>query len=115
MSKQLLPLLKRGGYSLRFRFFDEGRGERFFDTEYAVRRIEKDKFLIVARMDYRGGYARNSAKPAHTIGAALKAGTQVSITPRRWTQTRVTYMEGRIITVTDVTADEDGQVLVTYV
>lgn len=115
MSKQLLPTIKRGGYSLRFRFMDEGRGERFFDTEYAARRIDKNKFQITGQLNYRGEYVRGGLQPAHTIGKALTKGTQVCVTPRKWSQTRTSYLPGKLITIVDVVADEYGQVLVTFV
>ncbi len=79
------PTGGRGGFTARFRFNDEGRGERFFDSEFAVRG-EAGKLQIDAPVDYRGYISRDNSG-AHNLGEALIPGTVLTITPSMHKQT----------------------------
>lgn len=86
---KVFPPLKRGGYTARFRFMDEARGERFFDTEFSIsvhpasvpRPPQSNQFYVDCEVDYQGRI-NYSAPASATLASALTTGTRVLVYPR---------------------------------
>ena len=103
--KPLLPRIATGGYSVRFRFMDEARGERFFDAEYGVGRTdEPNEFRIFSMLDWRG-FNVPDKEPVQRIAAALTPGTVVSVHVTKHNRRGRWPAGGRLIQVIEVLTD----------
>jgi hypothetical protein len=112
--KNLFPALKRGGYSIRVRFPDEGRGERFFDTRWCVSLTHAaGTFRIDCEVDYQG-WTVHDRPAAPTLGQALRVGDRVVIAIDRHTCRGCRPLPGRAVTVTGVQTTDGGGVVLTY-
>lgn len=113
--KNLFPKIKRGGYSVQIRFMDEQRGERYFDSEWAVFNYgAAGLFTLRCGLNYRGEFDWNRPA-AQSIGLALRAGDRVSISVTKHGQIgRPRYVGGRLVQITAVESQADGTVLVSY-
>lgn len=70
---------KMGSPTVRFRFYDEGRGERFFDSEFVVSPRSTAGTLKLGNTLAYGGRFGASAKDSGIVDA-LKSGTVLSMT-----------------------------------
>ena len=78
---QWKPPGSRGGFGAYFRFNDESRGERFFDTEYSIFRPKPGE-VVIGPVVYNGYYRHNTARAdLQSMMSAMSPGTSVMITP----------------------------------
>jgi hypothetical protein len=114
--KNLFPKLRngRGGYLCRIHFYDEGRGERYFDTEWSVyNETVAGSFTIAYPVDFRGSFVFNNPAGS-SIGEAIKVGTCFTVHPIKCNMRGHVQQAGRQIVVTAIEIDEDKQVILSY-
>lgn len=108
-TKNIFPKLKgRGGYTLKFRFGDEGRGEHWFDTEFAVYRYDTPgAFGLSGVVDYRGYIAPFAAGVAGLLAAHLRGGF-VRVDIFKNNMRGRTYVATPAVTVTGIDLNTEG-------
>jgi hypothetical protein len=75
------PKGNRGGYSVRFRFYDESRGESFFDTSFIAGPETKPGKLQLGRVFTESHIYKAPTAESTGIVKALKPGTVLAMTP----------------------------------
>lgn len=113
--KNLFPKLPSGGYTARFRFTDEGRGERFFDQAWSVfDYLTPGKFQIGPMVDFRG-FIIHAQTSWPTIGRAIQPGDQICVTAIKWNRRGACNLPSRTIRIKTVEQDaETGVTIIHY-
>ncbi len=111
--KALFPKTKVGGYTARIRFNDEARGERFFDAEWSVGKIDKGTFTLFHAVNFRGNNVYE-APAGQTIGQFFRKGDRISLSITKHTPRGRSHVPGRAIEILAVEINEDKTVRVVY-
>ncbi len=114
--KQLFPKFsgRCGSYTCGVRFLDEARGERYFDTEWAVHNFKvAGVFTITRPVDGRGRPIWDSPA-SNSLGHDLRAGDTICIAPVRWNMRGRRALAVRTVKVVGVDVVEDGFVQIKY-
>jgi hypothetical protein len=106
VAKLLFPKIKRGGYTCKLRFSDEGRGEMWFDTEWDMRTEGKpDRLVLIGVIDHRGFPVEFGGKVVDRL--SVNVGDQVTVQPIHHTMRGRKFLPSRTITITQL-AREPG-------
>ena len=104
--KNLFPKLTRGGYTVRIHFMDEGRGERYFDSEWGVHgEGEAGRFNLTNLIDYKG-YPTSSLS-ANTIGGSIRVGDTLAVHPSKWNMRGKKPVPSRTVVITSVVLNKE--------
>jgi|TARA_R110000824_G_scaffold89320_8_gene219092 hypothetical protein len=104
-----------GGYTVRIRFNDEARGERYFDTEFGVHAYQTPgAFSLTNVVSWNGHNTETSA--ANTIGHDLRVGDLLTVSAQRWSMRGRAKVVSKLIRVTALESVEGapGFVRVSY-
>ncbi len=105
--------MKKGSCSVRFRFLDENRGERFFDSEFDVDfSSQVGKLIITYLVDHQGFTGKAASETG--IAKALTSGTLVTIYPSNWNRKGKRPLPPVTILVENSKADQES-VIIKYV
>ena len=111
--KNVFPKLSRGGFSCRFGFPDESRGERFFDTEWGTHATGIAGSFGISHPLRHDGHFVHDVKAADTIGPAFTVGGTVSVAVFKWNRRGKSFVQARTIRVTSIEFVE-GCVIIGY-
>lgn len=119
--KDMFPKItgRRGGHTARVRFFDEGRGEFHFDSEYTVKLgsyydsnkkamqpMKPSQIIFGHKVNYQGGFGGDN-----DLKNSFREGDVVAITGTKWTPRGRSNGGSRTVKVTKV-QPMDGAVLI---